>query len=541
METLDLEETITPTTSPETDRPPPTPATPPAPSQPEPPPAEPNHPKISIWWCLLGGLVIAAGVAIRLRFYLYNRSMYRDEAALALNIVNRTWGGLFKPLDNDQGAPIGFLVLEKLVVRFWGDHEKALRLVPQIFSILTLPVFFWLCRKLLLPGAAIIALVIVALGAKQYDYSTDTKQYALDVFCAVLLFLLATLAVGGLYKPPDPAAPPRKCRLRWTIALGIAGTLAIWFSHPATFILGGVGVMLAIEWLRPRPLGNPLGFAALAIAWAASFAANYHWILTRLSHDDYMLWFWSKADAFAPVPKSIAAITWYKQTFFEVFANPCSLDFVGLCALVFLLGVWVLWRRRLSLAIMLLLPIFLALAASALQKYPFKERLILFICPSLAIFIGAGFEYLFQQPRRAVGIIALTFVLITPIDTVRKFAIKPWLHSDMRTVISLVGRNQQPGDELYIDEACWYPYEYYRGRFGIEKLPATQEKTAVADIDEYRKIFAAYRGKRVWIMYEGEAGPPPQQQWATIVLDEMGKRVFETSPMNDYVACYDLR
>jgi hypothetical protein len=299
--------------------------------------------------------------------------------------------------------------------------------------------------------------------------------------------------------------------------------------------------MLALEWLRPGPRGYPLGFLALAAAWAASFAVNYHWILSRLSHDDYMLTFWSKADAFAPIPKSLSAIVWYKQTFFDIFANPLSLDFVGLAALVSLLGVWTLWRRRTSLVVMLLLPILLALVASALHKYPFKERLILFICPSLAIFIGAGFEYLFQHPRRAVGIIALIFLLITPVDTVRKFAIKPWLHSDMRTVVWMVSNYKQPGDELYITEACYYPYEYYRDRFGVTQLNATEEKAEPTDINEYRKIFAAYRGKRVWIMFEGEAGPPPQQEWARIVLDEMGKRVFEASPLNDYVACYDLR
>jgi uncharacterized membrane protein len=456
--------------------------------------------------------------------------MYRDEAALALNIVQRPFGGLFKPLDNDQGAPIGFLLLEKSVVKIWGDHEKALRLVPQVVSILSLPLFYWLCRKLLPPCTAVIALIIIALGAKQYDYSTDTKQYALDVFVAIGLFLLATLAVTESAR-----------RKQWTIALGVAGALAIWFSHPATFVLGGIGVMLAIEWLRRAPRGYPLGFLALAVAWAASFAANYHWILKRLSNDNYMLWFWSKADAFAPIPKSLPAVIWYKQTFFDVFANPCSLDYVGLCALVFLLGVWTLWRRRMSAVIMLLLPILLALAASAVHKYPFKERLILFICPSIAIFIGAGFEYLFEQPRRVVGVIAVIFILITPIDTVRKFAIKPWLHSDMRTVMSIVGKNQQAGDVLYIDEACFYPYEYYRDQFKVTPLEFKEEKPAVTDIAEYREIFGAYRGKRVWIMFEGEGGLPPQQEWARIVLDEMGKRVVEASPVNDYVACYDLR
>ena len=343
------------------------------------PPEKPRMSAASIGWLLLAILVIGIGIGIRVRFYLYNRSMYRDEAALALNIVQRPFGGLFKPLDNDQGAPIGFLLLEKSVVKIWGNHEKALRLVPQVVSILSLPLFYWLCRKLLPPCTAVIALIIIALGAKQYDYSTDTKQYALDVFVAIGLFLLATLAVTESAR-----------RKQWTIALGVAGALAIWFSHPATFVLGGIGVMLAIEWLRRAPRGYPLGFATLAAAWAVSFAANYHWILKRLSNDDYMLWFWTKADAFAPIPKSLSAVIWYKQAFFDVFANPCSLDYVGLCALVFLLGVWTLWRRRMSAVIMLLLPILLALAASALHKYPFKERLILFICPSIAIFIARG-------------------------------------------------------------------------------------------------------------------------------------------------------
>lgn len=34
-----------------------------------------------IWWTLLALAVMAVGAAMRLRFYLYNRSMYRDEAA----------------------------------------------------------------------------------------------------------------------------------------------------------------------------------------------------------------------------------------------------------------------------------------------------------------------------------------------------------------------------------------------------------------------------------------------------------------------------
>ncbi len=95
--------------------------------------------RAAVAWTILALVVIGIGIAMRIWFYVYNRSMYRDEAALALNIVNRSFAGLFKPLSNDQGAPTGFLTLEKLVVTIMGNSEYSLRLVPLIASILSLP------------------------------------------------------------------------------------------------------------------------------------------------------------------------------------------------------------------------------------------------------------------------------------------------------------------------------------------------------------------------------------------------------------------
>ena len=73
-----------------------------------------------LWWSLLALAVMAVGAGMRVWFYHYNRSMYRDEAALALNIVHRSFTGLFKPLDNDQGAPVGFLLLKSWPSRCGG-------------------------------------------------------------------------------------------------------------------------------------------------------------------------------------------------------------------------------------------------------------------------------------------------------------------------------------------------------------------------------------------------------------------------------------
>jgi hypothetical protein len=62
---------------------------------------------------LLPLIIIALGIILRLREYIANRSLWVDEALLALNIIKRPFLELLKPLSDSQHAPIGFLWLER--------------------------------------------------------------------------------------------------------------------------------------------------------------------------------------------------------------------------------------------------------------------------------------------------------------------------------------------------------------------------------------------------------------------------------------------
>ncbi len=465
-------------------------------------------------WTLAVVLILIGG-AVRARMFQANSSFYRDEAALALNIVHRSPSGLFKPLDYEQGAPVGFLMLEKLAVSLGGNNERSLRAVPLAASILALPLFYLFCRRIMGSRFALIPLAILAMGAKQYEYAVDAKQYSMDVCLTCGLLLIASLDLGVIW-------------------LAIAGALAIWFSHPIIFVLAGIGVATIFQ-LRSRQI------LILGAAWAASFAANYLLILKRLSHSDYMQHFWAQAGAFAPIPKSISALIWYKKTFFSLFEDPLSLGFAGLAALVFFLGIFSLYRRKKPALAMLLLPAFLALAASSIHKYPFSERLILFLGPLLAACIGVGFEYLWESIRRPVGIVALLLLAISPLNTTADYLRKPPQRYDIRSSMTFIAANRLPDDSYYVYPFCQNGFAYYKERFNMADAKPVVSLQG-ASWDAYRAELAPFHLQRVWVLFEEPTSVDgiDDQQKALAILDSMGERILEEKPFGEYVACYYL-
>lgn len=99
--------------------------------------------------------LILWGIIVRLAQYLINRSLWADEAVLALNIINRNYLQLTETLDYEQGAPIGFLWVEKFILQLLGNNEYALRLFPLIAGMISLFLFWQLAQKILPPFGSI--------------------------------------------------------------------------------------------------------------------------------------------------------------------------------------------------------------------------------------------------------------------------------------------------------------------------------------------------------------------------------------------------
>ncbi len=231
--------------------------------------------------------LIAIGILVRLRIYFADLSLWRDEAALALNIIHKSFVQLLGPLDYDQGAPVGFLMIQKLVVTLRGGGEMALRLWPVTASILAIPIFFAVCYRVVGAGGDYCPGVFRADGRSN---GLLGGQQA----------ILHRLSCDGRFAPdggaaltaPDDFLSVR--RLRW---LAIAGALVIWFSHPSIFVLAGIFVALSIRRFGQRIPQNPWGLFLLLGAWGASFLLEYFLCLSKLTKSSYLQHYWSTVGA----------------------------------------------------------------------------------------------------------------------------------------------------------------------------------------------------------------------------------------------------
>ena len=127
---------------------------------------------------LLVWVFAAAGVAMRVAQYVANRSLWVDEAMLALNLRDHGFAALVGPLDYDQAAPVGFLLASKAVTLALGYSEYALRLLPLVASVASVFLFRKLILRTLTRGAGAIAMLLFAISSYLVYYGAEVKQYS---------------------------------------------------------------------------------------------------------------------------------------------------------------------------------------------------------------------------------------------------------------------------------------------------------------------------------------------------------------------------
>src|SRR5262249_15150765 len=178
------------------------------------------------------------------------------------NIMTHSYGGLFGRLDFGQGAPVGWLLLEKLSISAFGDSERAFRLFPFLAGLASVFVFWRVALRFVGREAALLAMAFFAVLGSLIFYSAETKPYSFDVLTALVMLWLF-----------DRVYTSR--RFRDWLVFAVVGVVAPWFSHPSVFVLAATGSLLLLSTILRRDWRMTALTVGAIVAWTASFGVEY--------------------------------------------------------------------------------------------------------------------------------------------------------------------------------------------------------------------------------------------------------------------------
>lgn len=479
-------------------------------------------------------VAVAVGVVLRLAAWTQNRSLWLDEVYLALNITGRSLAGLWHPLDHDQGAPIGFLLLTKLVTLVAGQREFALRLVPLAAGIGAILLFPRVAGRLLPAGGAAFATILFAVTPKLIYYSSELKQYSSDVFVTlVLLDLMAR--PWGLTSKPVPV-----------VRLAAIGWASIWFSHTALIVLAGLGVVLAADSLAHKNLRQFCRLLLAGVALLVSFSVCYVVSLRDLGQNAYLLSYWN--EYFAPVPpRNFEQLGWYARAMAWLFEGPAGMNFADVsvaspAVLLFAFGVASLSKSRPWLAAALLAPLAVALAASAMGCYPFGGRLLLFAVPLLHLGLGAGWSAVavgFHVPATSLALVTAAAVAGAPSLTAAQRLVRPQITEDPRGAVAFLAANWQPGDRVYLSAMAREPFTYYAAQAGLNPDAVIVGQALRKDWQSVSADVPTLSGRgRIWLFVTHEQGP--DHRFLTWSMGQLGTMVTEFRAPGAAAYLYDM-
>ena len=401
-------------------------------------------------------LLIILGVAIILRLWdISARNLWTDEAWVALSALAPTPGAA---LTLGRSSPPFYTLTIWGLAQLLGGSEMVLRSLSFVFGVGTLILFWLVARRLTSRTASLLGLALMAVSPVLVYFSKELKQYSGDAFFALLAVWLAE----RLQERPGLTA--------W-LALALAGSLALGFSHGAVFVLPTVLAVLWLETARPQRL-RVVGLGAI---WGAALAAFYL-LFYRHQVDPKLVDYW--AGEFPDFSGLLPFFTWFAGAlgrYFHYFFHYFFVTTWGwLWGAVFTaLGFLVLAQKGpRRLLIYWGGPLLLTLVASACHRYPFMghyngSRLLLFSAPWLYLLTAVGltavFAWLWHQPHRwlAPALAALILITTQPLALMQENLRPQDNRQELKPLAAYLQNHILPGDRVYVYYFAIYPFKYY--------------------------------------------------------------------------------
>ncbi len=400
-----------------------------------------RQPAVGIW------VVVLLGLAFRSYHFLRQPSVWHDEAAVLVNVIERGFFELLGPLRFSEAAPPLFLWLEKCVALGLGERVPLLRLVPFLASCASLVLMVPLARLLLSSRGVFWAVLLFAVSEQMAWHACEAKPYALDVFAATLLLYLF-------------------CRWRaWPVSQqllchALLAPVLLTLCYPACFLYGGLLVAFLPAVWRERQFASGAAYTLLGAVVAGTFLGVVLPI-ARLQHDEAMASCW--VPFFPDWNHPWTVPLWVMRASLEVLRycfKPCGQVLIGFV----LLGAANWWRTDARPRLLLsLVPVGLALLAALVGRYPYGgARVMLYAAPGLLLLIaqGADTALAWLQARRPLAFVAVVLVLLTPTWGVVHSLARPWPRADTASAAAWILRHRRNNEVVLGND--WTHIFYFR-------------------------------------------------------------------------------
>lgn len=476
---------------------------------------------------LLLYLILFIGTAFRLFHFFYDHSLWMDEVYLSTSLVKMNYIELLsQPLYYQQKAPIGFLMLVKLMVNLFGNKEIYLRIIPLISGTAAMYLFVPVARHFLNKQGVYVAVAIIAFSPALIFHSVEIKQYSTELLGTILSY-----AAFIRYKNINNDGSYLKSRLIW----GVIGAIIIWFSYSSIFILAGIAIGLSLQQLILRKW---ITFSLNAIPfsiWGLSFFINYFIFTHKHAESEWIAYWFRSYDNFMPLlPSSISDFLWFPMNLYRMMDYPLGLlwnfnpisdnqvinmilkmSFIGITFLF--VGLYVLIKHFKTNSFVLIPPILLMLIASGLELYPLTERFWVFISPVFIIFIALGFQCISNLIGSArVSLLIYLLIIAGPLVQSIQSVLKPetfYLHkkSFQREALSYVNNQFKSGDMVYVYWNNLPGYRLYKEMYNyrfkaIEGQDIRQKSTDFRNyMNHLRPDFDQLTSaSRIWVIYNNQ-------------------------------------
>jgi 4-amino-4-deoxy-L-arabinose transferase-like glycosyltransferase len=465
---------------------------------------------------ITGWLILLGSFAIRLVVFGQNRSLFLDEANLARNIAERSFGALWLPLSYQQSAPPLFSMSIKTSTLLLGHTEWALRLIPLLAGLGSLILFYLIAKRLLSSGVIFLfALWVISFHQGLLHYATECKQYSTDVFITLLLVWLALKYADWWHS------------WKQTMAWILLGLLCMMYSMPSIFVLASICIyFLAHHWQTFRRVSKRHLFAFTT--WGLGFALFYFLILKPQVGSQQLQAY--HADYYFPLlptsAKEWSQLFYLLHQVIKDFAGPTVMGLVvGGIGLAGGLFYWIIEKKREGLLIFL--PILATIVASGLHLYSLMSRLILFLVPLLVITWAVGWDYLLKYVSRRWKVAGWVLILfLVSLHTSYRYFWNPFQIEEIRPALKYLEAHQKENEKLYLSRWAQPAFRYYTQHY---QIPIKIELDEMTDPGEATTSWLLYNhliADEEWDVFHREVNQFKRMGAVTEVYRNKGVRLL---------------